>query len=370
MVNNLIDLQYAGDSFPIEVARVNIGREVIQVAIIADRRKKPTDLDSDNDVAGRKRASWCQRVAAQVAELQSQLNRVEKLNLSDADREIAKKTRAHLNKAREATNDKGRLLAKFTGAGIDKAYSNIHRAEVQLLHLTPDADLTWRGTVVLAQARQHLGPSDPRLQILENRLATSNNELQPPVRELAVTTLLAAHDAEESERAQARSFRNILAASFIVTSIIAALFVIWGYVKPDVLPPNLCFGHTCPVGSTPDGTDVAVVEAVGTGAAVLAGAVSLRSMQGTSTPYSVPAMLVLLRIPVGALSALFAICLINGRFIPGLTRLDTGPQIIAWAIAFGIIQETVTRMVDRQGDAVLSNVRGSERGFGDNSPKP
>ncbi|MDT0341512.1 hypothetical protein [Streptomyces litchfieldiae] len=319
--------------------------------------------DDDHDVAGWKHSAWSQRAAAKIAELQSQLNRIEKIGLAEPDIAIAEKTRSHLRAARDAVSRRSGMWARMAGYTTDRAFANIHRAEVQLLHLTPEEDLRWRGAVVLAQARQHLGAADPRLQILEARLASTKNELHPTLRDLAVTTLLAAHDAEETETARVRSFRNILAASVLVTSVIAVLLLVWAYVSPTALPPNLCAADRCPVKSAPSGSDVALVEFVGLGAAALAGAVSLRSIQGTATPYSVPMMLVLLRLPVGALSALFGVLLINGEFIPGLTQLDSGSQIVAWAIAFGIFQEGVTRMVDRQGDAVLTNARGSERGF-------
>ncbi|MGP3979859.1 hypothetical protein [Streptomyces sp. KR80] len=323
-------------------------------------------FDDDQDVAGPRRSPWCQRAAAHIAELQSQLNRIRKMEppLDSRDEEIANKTATHLRAARSAIGDKSSTWSKLTGSTVDRAFSNIHKVEVKLLHLTREDDLTWRGAVVLAQARQHLGRADPRLQLLEERLKSTENELKPSLRDLAASTLLAAHDAEETERARLRSFRNILLASVIVTGIIAGLFVVWGYVSPSAIPRNLCFaGGACPVGARPGGTDVLLVEAAGLGAAALAGAVSIRSIQGTSTPYSVPMMLMLLRLPVGALSALLGILLIHGEFIPGLSNLNSGPQIIAWAIAFGILQESVTRMVDRQGKAVLSNVRGSERGF-------
>ncbi|WP_129842233.1 hypothetical protein [Streptomyces sp. RFCAC02] len=319
--------------------------------------------DEDADVAGRGRAAWAQRAGAAIAELQSQLNRIECVGLSAPDAAIAEKTRTHLRAAREAVDERGGPWARLTGAATDRAFANIHRAEVHLLRLTPESDLAWRGAVVLARARRHLAASDPRLRLLEGRLAGSGDRLEPPLRDLAVTTLLAAHAAQEEETARIRSFRNILAAAVALTGLIAILMVVWAYANPSALPPHLCAAETCPTASRPGGGDVAVVEAAGLSAAALAGAVSIRSIQGTSMPYSVPMMLILLRLPVGALAALLGIFLVNAQFIPGLTRLDSGSQIVGWAVAFGILQESVTRMVDRQGNAVLAR-RGAERSTG------
>ena len=62
-----------------------------------------------------------------------------------------------------------------------------------------------------------------------------------------------------------------------------------------------------------------LVEFIGMCAAAVAGAISLRHIQGTATPYMVPMVLMLLRLPLGALSALLGIILIRGEFVPGLT---------------------------------------------------
>ncbi|MGW5200341.1 hypothetical protein [Streptomyces spiralis] len=326
--------------------------------------------DADADVAGRRKSSWAQRTTAHVAHLQALLNRREEVtDLSAGDQKIAEKIETHLAVARNAAGGWKSPTSILTGSRIDRAYSNIHKAEVKLLKLVPEdeGELKWAGTVVLAQARQHLGPNDPRLVALEDRLKNGSQEMMPDLKELAVATLLAAHEAEEAERAQARSFRNILLAAVIATSVIAALFILWNFKGNSVISTLLCFnppeGQVCPTGKSGSRVDALLVEGVGAGAAALAGSLAIRKIQGTTTPYSIPAMLVLLRLPVGALSALFGIMLINGRVIPGLSNLDSTSQIAAWAVIFGVAQESLTRMIDAQGNKVLGNVRGPERGI-------
>ncbi|GAA2719742.1 MULTISPECIES: hypothetical protein [Streptomyces] len=329
------------------------------------------DPDAAGDVAAKGSSqAWRQRVSAHIAHLQAQMDRITTQPLQPEDAALAKKANAHLAAARNAVNYHSRSAKSAT---IDRIFSNIHKAEVKIVRLVPRDELRWYGMVVLAQARQHLGSEDPRLRALESELKTSNNQLGLHMRELAISTLLAAHDAEETERARVRSFRNILLISVIATGLIAAGFVIWGYAAPHVVPRNLCFEQpptpdnlhpavACPVGPHASGRDVLLVELSGLGAAALAGAISLRDIQGTTTPYSVPMMLILLRLPVGALAALFGIFLIHGGVVPGLTALDNGPQIVAWAVIFGVLQESVTRLIDRQGKKVLDSARDSTRG--------
>jgi hypothetical protein len=112
--------------------------------------------------------------------------------------------------------------------------------------------------------------------------------------------------------------------------------------------------------------DVALVALLGLLGGGLSAAVSLRGLQGTSTPYDVPVALALLKLPSGALSALVGLLFIRGEFIPGLTQLDNQPQILAYAFLFGIAQQLITRLVDRQAQEILTKVPSKEPV----SPKP
>jgi hypothetical protein len=49
---------------------------------------------------------------------------------------------------------------------------------------------------------------------------------------------------------------------------------------------------------------------------------------------------------------------LRGDFVPGLTALDSTPQIIAWAAIFGASQQLFTGMVDRQAATVLDAIGG------------
>ncbi|MGP3950095.1 hypothetical protein [Streptomyces sp. 7N604] len=297
---------------------------------------------------------------------------------------MVKKTNVILEGARDAIDDRGNLLSWWSGSAVDRALSNIHEAELLLLQLTPDEELAWRGAIVLAHGMHHLGDEDPRLKLLEEHLRENENTLDAEFRELAIGVLHAANHVQETEIARARNFRDVLLVSFCVTSAIVGTFIWSGYVNPEAVADKLCFDpdnpenpeetvHVCPVGKPGEGeqgvddvaggADVLLVALVGLCSATLTGAASVRHIRGTAGPYMVPLGLLLLRIPIGALSALLGLILIHGEFIPGLSALDNSAQIIAWAVVFGIGQEGLTRMIDQQGNRVLENVRGSARGF-------
>ncbi len=104
--------------------------------------------------------------------------------------------------------------------------------------------------------------------------------------------------------------------------------------------------------------DVPLIEVIGLVAAGVTGAVALRHLRGSSTPFGVPVALIVLKLPTGALTAVLGLMLMRGGFVPGLTALDTTPQILAWAVVFGAGQQLFTGLVDRQAQTVFDSVGG------------
>jgi hypothetical protein len=182
--------------------------------------------------------------------------------------------------------------------------------------------------------------------------------------------------AAAREQQRVRSFSAIISWASALLFVIAGLVAILGFLQPEMLA--LCFEPqptptqpavlVCPTAESPltDGADidpvvrgtvskwdVPLIEFIGMVAAGVTGAVALRRIQGTATPFTVPVVLNILKLPTGALTAVLGLMLMRGGFVPGLTALDTTPQIIAWAVIFGASQQLLTGMVDRQAASVL-----------------
>ena len=85
-------------------------------------------------------------------------------------------------------------------------------------------------------------------------------------------------------------------------------------------------------------------------------AVSVRHVRGTSTPYNVAAALALLKFPAGALTAMGGLIAIGGALVPGLTALDTQPQILAYALLFGYAQQLLTGLIDKRAMDLVNSV--------------
>lgn len=103
---------------------------------------------------------------------------------------------------------------------------------------------------------------------------------------------------------------------------------------------------------------MALVEVIGLIAAIVASVVALRNIKGTSTPYSLAVALALVKVPLGALTAVLGLLLMSGGFVPGLSALDSSSQILAWALVFGFAQQLLTRLVDQRASTLLENVGG------------
>jgi hypothetical protein len=242
--------------------------------------------------------------------------------------------------------------------------------------------------------RRHLAADDPRrVKLEELARASRSQELQPADRDSIITAVRGATSAGRREVTRVRSFRNVLYVAAAMLAVVTALMAFIGWQDQDALP--ICFAPdnkiVCPTEQTAlppsaqatettpgqpstasvkdidDVTrattspwDISIVMLVGLIAASVAAAAALRNVKGTSTPYSLPVALAVLKLPTGALTALLGLLLMRGNFVPGLSALDSSAQIIAWAIVFGYAQQLLTRLVDQQAHTVLEDVGGGQ----------
>ncbi|HEV7931943.1 MAG TPA: hypothetical protein VGP70_06415, partial [Actinomadura sp.] len=213
--------------------------------------------------------------------------------------------------------------------------------------------------------------------------------MSPVDRERLVAAVQGSMAEARNEQMRVRSFRNLLLIFAGVLLALATGVCVIGMAVPEKLP--VCFQPVqvtqaqaqgqarrivCPtqeselpaqadvdkvVAATVDAWDVPLIEFLGLLAAAVATATALRKVRGTSTPYSLPAALALLKLPLGALTALLGLILMRGNFVPGLSALDDSAQIIGWAVVFGYAQQAFTQVVDRKAQDLLEDVGGAEQ---------
>jgi hypothetical protein len=295
----------------------------------------------------------------------------------------------------------------LNGAAVQRVHGHLDAAEVLVLRAAPPEYVHGQAPALVAYIRRHLVPSDPRCQSAEQALkaegvavrtadaesaapATQDagtRRMAPGHRERLVAALHGAMAEARNEQMRVRSFRNILLIFAILLFILAIGICAFAIAAPQRIP--VCFqpvqiapGQTeaqrlvCPTGEsalragadfdavvrgTVNSWDVPLIELLGLIAASIAATAAFRKVRGTNTPYSLPATLALLKLPLGALTALLGLILMRAGFIPGLSALDNSAQIIGWAVAFGYAQQAFTQVVDRKTQDLLDDVGGAEQ---------
>jgi hypothetical protein len=283
----------------------------------------------------------------------------------------------------------------WTGAPCETAYINLHEAEIALAQLLPDDRMEAAIPEALARL-ETMDVTDPRRRAAETQLALRSPRSQR--RAAFQSAVRIGLELKDQQYARLRGFRNIVLTTTVGLMVLVVVMCLVGVWKPDALP--LCFGPApttgqgqppapvqgpvgvaCPSEESPPtpGTqprrlpapgDVTLVALLGVLGGGLSSAVALRHLQGSSTPYDVPVALSLLKLPSGALSALVGLLFVRGGFVPGLSQLDSQPQILGYAFLFGISQQLITGLVDKQAQDIMTKVPSKEPTSARPEPSP
>lgn len=267
----------------------------------------------------------------------------------------------------------------------EAAYVHLHEAEIAVAKILPHDQIKARIPEALARL-QTMDVTDPRRRAAETQLTSNSSESELRAAFQSATRI--GLELKDQQHDRLRAFRNIVLATAAALGLLVVAVCLVGAWRPDALP--ICFGPpptttaggvpppvqgpsgvACPSEDAPPspGTharrlpapgDVTLVALLGLLGGGLSAALFLRGLQGTSTPYDVPVALAVLKLPSGALSALVGLLFVRGGFVPGLSQLDSQPQILAYAFLFGIAQQIVTRLVDQQAQDILTKVPSKE----------
>jgi hypothetical protein len=323
----------------------------------------------------RRKRIWVQHVAVETDKLRLRLDAAQaRGDLNASQHVVAAGIYTFLNKARDAAfrDDPvpGRWWNWWRGTLVEAAYRNLHAARAQMVDLYDPNQLRAEIPLAVARADATMHRDDPRRITVEDLEAEPVESLRPRLRRVISDS----YEQLDVEHAQLRSFRNILLiVAFFLTALLAITLVVVSQ-HPKFMP--LCFpndvldeqtgvsvmhGLNCPTGSgvqAPQGADVLIVAMLGALGGSLTAALSVRNLKGTSTPYDVPVALALLKVPLGALTAILALVAIQGEFVPGLSVLDSQGQILAYALVFGFAQQALSRLLDRQAQTLLEGLPG------------
>jgi hypothetical protein len=309
---------------------------------------------------------WAQDVEVGARAMETQLNALRHgaATWSPAEAAIEEGVRDHLTAARNAALGRdplpGRLSNWWRGTLIDAAYQNLHAAESLIVGLCTVGQVEAEIPEAVARVEAGLQRDDPRrlsaLELLEG------SPSDPARRERLAKAIEIGFGASDAQHSQLRNFRNTVLGGAGALTAVLALFVAYVYRNPQDVP--FCFAPVgkaavCASGAaTPSSHDIVSVTLIGALGGLLATILALRNISGTAVPYDVPKALAVLKLPLGALCAIGALVAIRGGFIPGFSHLDSQPQILAYAFGFGVAQQLLAGLIDRQAQTLLSHAPG------------
>jgi hypothetical protein len=335
-------------------------------------------------------SAWREEAITRANELEGLARWIAAQNHTNEHEDLLKYVRSHLEAVRmtAAGEDEDgkrkrprlwtRMVTAWRGAAHERTLGNLDAVEANLLRIAPGSFVCGEMPSLQAHVNRFLPNGDPRLlRVTALTTKAETQELTVAERSAVVAALHAANTQRRRDLLRVRSFRNVMFGAAALLVPLAFGLAVFGAIRPDAIP--LCFNPVelekvvCPteevemaagadiddvIAQAVHGFDIALIEIIGMIAAVVAGIVALRNVRGTSTPYSLAVSLALVKIPLGALTAVLGLVLMSGGFVPGLSALDTSAQILAWALVFGFSQQLLTRLVDQRAESLLQNVGG------------
>lgn len=258
----------------------------------------------------------------------------------------------------------GPVARWWTGALVEAGFQNLHAARAQMVDVYDDAEIAAEIPAAMARSQQTLHRDDPRRLVAD---ALSMQDV-PRQRAFLRRAIEDAYDSLDRQHERLRSFRNIILLLALFMAVLVGVTIGVVSARPSFMP--LCFDAdgvgaeggqllNCPTGSgvaATSSSDIFVIALLGLLGGALAAAVSIRNLRGTSTPYDVPVALAMLKVPLGAFTAILGLVAIQGKFVPGLSALDSQQQILAYALVLGYGQQVFTYTLDRRAQTLLDGL--------------
>jgi hypothetical protein len=158
--------------------------------------------------------------------------------------------------------------------------------------------------------------------------------------------------ASLAARRAVRSYRN---AVIVATGTLVVVAVSFPFVAAQVTSGLVVIRSE--QSSTSDAksliVSMATVEMWGVLGSIIAATASLYRLHSSRSPEGLQLAQLMLKLPAGALTALFGVVLLQSGILPPLTAVASS-RLAAYAILFGFAQEAVTHFVDRRANNLLS----------------
>jgi hypothetical protein len=265
----------------------------------------------------------------------------------------------------------GRFVEHLTGTAREETWRAIHGADAVLTYARPAAHIRAELPGLRQRVRRRVDDAlyreelTARLKSIEATLDEQAKKKtragnQPVVLEITDADRLAvAHTKQEVYDISAagfesqRMFRNIILSTIVVAVIAAALLATLGFFDKTITYRLDVYPHTKVMWPTA----IWPVEVIGALAGFLVAIATLRRLTGGG-PYSLRVVQAALKAPVGALTAVGGMLLLQSGIF-GIDPVTSKAVFVGWAFVFGASQELVTRLVDKEAAAVTEKANPS-----------
>lgn len=246
----------------------------------------------------------------------------------------------------------------YSGAGIETAWSELHRAAERMLLVQSAGSVQDRIADIDVALRSNLKEDDPRLTPATNRLGelgkANSAELDDGVREELRHYQQLANAAGDQAHANVRSQRNLLIAIGFCVSLGLALIAVLHALAPSFI--NLSGPTSATDASRAATIEVWEAESVGALGGLIAAVFTISRLGGFAGPYRLPVYQALIRVPAGAAVALAAVLLVQSDQIKALGA-QSGLGILAVALLFGYAPDVLLRFMDQKATSLLGQAQ-------------
>lgn len=246
-----------------------------------------------------------------------------------------------------------RLRSWWNGELYEGTFGCLHRAEVLLVALSDPRRARTKAESVLAMARA-TSRDDPRYRRVEELLRSETRSRADPCLPAATAELLqAVRDVEEERMVRIRNFRNRLVRGALLLTALLGTAVAIAFSTPGALP--VCTSdENCLTDSMAGGLEVGMVMLLGTLGGLLSAAPGMQRMAGSWNVYSLPLYQEIVKLPVGALTAVTGLLFVGTDWFPFLKMPENWRDVALYAVAFGVTQLAFTRSIDKRAAKLLA----------------
>lgn len=274
------------------------------------------------------------------------------------------------------------MWGSVTGARIESAWRALNAAEQELLMLLPAAVIHERIPGIRAALRNMIPPGDPRLgrytadlDALETRPRQGARDRiarwwtgvprVPRCSEADRSCLRSIKrdidDAGDAAHEKVRTFRNVVFVFGTLLSVFLVAVAIAHAGNPRFFriceaPPSSASQSVAAADTCNNYADVATIEALGALGGLLAALLVLARLDTVTGAYNLAIYPAALRIPAGAITALFGVFVLQGGALGAFATQDN-KSLLAYAALFGYSPDLLLRLIDKRANGVLDQAR-------------